>query len=192
MKDWLLIVISLTICGIVVLLLLLEITIPHLRGAVVLEKDSEDLFGRDVNTLESKWCYNNNNYALILPSWQSLGIREEYSVWVCYKASSPNFFWKIFIFAYLGILQIVGIVLAFQTRKVKLPGLKDSKFIAAAVYISSIVLIALALVTFALRTYINISTGIRVAGIFAMTTMILVLIFIPKVKGNYNQIGFWF
>ena len=84
----------------------------------------------------------------------------------------------------------MGIVLAFQTRKVKLPGLKDSKFIAAAVYISSIVLIALALVTFALRTYINISTGIRVAGIFAMTTMILVLIFIPKVKGNYNQIGF--
>ena len=165
MKDWLLIVISLTICGIVVLLLLLETTIPHLRGAVVLEKDSEDLFGRDVNTLDSKWCYNNNNnnnnYALILPSWQSLEIREEYSVWVCYKASSPNFFWKIFIFAYLGILQIVGIVLAFQTRKVKLPGLKDSKFIAAAVYISSIVLIALALVTFVLRTYINISTGIR-------------------------------
>lgn len=112
---------------------------------------------------------------------QSLGVREEYFVWVCYGESSPNFFWKIFIFAYLGILQIVGIVLAFQTRKVKVPGLKDSKFVAAVVYISSIVLVALALVTFALRTYINISSGIRVAGIFTMTTMILVLIFIPKV-----------
>lgn len=76
----------------------------------------------------------------------------------------------------------MGIVLAFQTRKVKIPGLKDSKFIAAVVYISSIVLVALALVTFALRTYVNISSGIRVAGIFTMTTMILVLIFIPKVE----------
>ena len=102
-------------------------------------------------------------------------------MWVCYEASSPNFFWKIFIFSYLGILQIVGIVLAFQTRKVKIPGLKDSKFVAAVVYISSIVLVALALVTFTLRTYINISSGIRVVGIFTMTTMILVLIFIPKV-----------
>ena len=76
----------------------------------------------------------------------------------------------------------MGIVLAFQTRKVKIPGLKDSKFVAAVVYISSIVLVALALVTFALRTYINISSGIRVAGIFTMTTMILVLIFVPKVE----------
>ena len=85
----------------------------------------------------------------------------------------------------------MGIVLAFQTRKVKLPGLKDSKFIAATVYISSIVLIALALVTFALRTYINVSTGIRVAGILTMTTMTLVLIFIPKVK-ELTSTGFCF
>ena len=48
MKDWLLIVISLSVCGIVVFLLLLEATVPHLRGSVVLERDSEDLFGRDV------------------------------------------------------------------------------------------------------------------------------------------------
>ena len=81
----------------------------------------------------------------------------------------------------------MGIVLAFQTRKVKVPGLKDSKFVATVVYISSIVLVALALVTFALRTYINISSGIRVAGIFTMTTMILVLIFIPKVQKYHQQ-----
>ena len=122
----------------------------------------------------------NYNHSPLLS--KSLGIKEEYSVWVCYEASSPNFFWKIFIFAYLGILQIEGIVLAFQTRKVKIPGLKDSKFVAAVVYISSIILVALALVTFALRTYINISSGIRMAGIFTMTTMILILLFVPKVK----------
>ena len=117
---------------------------------------------------------------------QSLGTREEYYVWVCYEASSPNFFWRIFIFAYLGVLQIVGIVLAFQTRKVNVPGLKDSKFVAGVVYISSVVLVALALVTFALRSYINISSGMNVVGIFSMTTIFLILIFIPKVIANLD------
>ena len=54
MKDWLLIVISLTVCGIVVVLLFLETTVPHLRGAVVLERDSEDSVGRDVSTLNNE------------------------------------------------------------------------------------------------------------------------------------------
>lgn len=103
-------------------------------------------------------------------------------VWVCYEASSPAYFWQIFIYAYLVMLQIVGIVLAFQTRKVKLQGLRDSKFIASIVYMSSIILVILALVTFGLRTYINIGTGIFVAGIFILTTITLSLIFIPKVS----------
>ena len=83
---------------------------------------------------------------------------------------------------YLAVLQIVGILLAFQTRRVKLQGLRDSKFIAAIIYISSIVLVALALVTFSLRTYINIGTGIFAGGIFILTTIFLSLIFLPKVK----------
>ena len=40
---------------------------------------------------------------------------------------------------------------------------------------------ALALVTFALRTYINIGTGVFAAGIFTLTTIFLALNFIPKV-----------
>lgn len=102
-------------------------------------------------------------------------------MWVCYEGSSPNFFWRIFIFSYLAVLQIVGILLAFQTRKVKIKGLNDSKFVTIIIYISSIVLVALALVTLSLRTYINIGTGIFVAGILILTTIILALIFIPKV-----------
>ena len=112
---------------------------------------------------------------------QSLGVEEQYFVWVCYETSSPNFFWRIFIFTYLAILQIVGILLAFQTRRVKVKGLNDSKFVAAIIYISSIVLVALALVTFALRTYINIGTGVFVAGILTLTTIFLALNLVPKV-----------
>ena len=95
---------------------------------------------------------------------QPLGIREQFFILVCYEASSPNFFWQIFIFAYLVVLQIIGIILSFQTRKVKLQGLNDSKYIATIVYISSIVIVVLALVSFSLRTYINTGTGIFVAG----------------------------
>ena len=113
---------------------------------------------------------------------QSLGIRQQFFILVCYEASSPNFFWRIFIFAYLVVLQIIGIILSFQTRKVKVQGLGDSKYIATIVYISSIVIVVLALVTFSLRTYINIGTGIFVAGIFVLTTIILALVFIPKVS----------
>ena len=104
---------------------------------------------------------------------------------MCYEGFSPSFLWQIFIFVYLAVLQIVGILLAFQTRKVKLQGLRDSKFIAAIIYISSIVLVALALVTFSLRTYINIGTGIFAGGIFILTSIFLSLIFLPKVL-NFN------
>ena len=161
-------------------LLLLEEVIPYLRGHVTQERDMEDPSGRNVrsDSRVAVQCHNIiNGYFL-----QLLGIREDYYVWVCYGASSPSFFWQIFIFACLGILQLFGIVLAVQTRKVKIPGLRDSKFVAAIIYISSILLITLALETFALRTYINIGAGIIAAGIFSVTTLFLALIFIPKVS----------
>ena len=88
----------------------------------------------------------------------------------------------MFVFAYLVTLQVIGIVLAFQTRKVKVRGLRDSKYVAAIIYISSIAIVVMALVTFALENYINIGTGIFVVGIFTLTTIFLVLIFVPKVR----------
>ena len=60
-------------------------------------------------------------------------------------------------------------------------GLKDSKYVATIIYISSIVLVALALVKFGLREFINVGTGITVAGIFTLTTIILGFNFVPKV-----------
>ena len=116
-----------------------------------------------------------------LNNTQPLNVTIEFYVMVCYEETSPNFFWQIFIFVYLAVLQIIGIVLAFQTRRVKLHGLRDSKYIAAIIYISSIVLVVLALVSFSLRTFNNIGTGIFALGILIFTTIFLSLIFIPKV-----------
>ena len=83
----------------------------------------------------------------------------------------------------------MGLILAFQTRKVKIPILNDSKFVAALVYISSVVFVALALVTFLLRDYINISNGTFSGGIMLLATIFLILMFVPKVwNTEYSSI----
>lgn len=114
-------------------------------------------------------------------------MREKYCVWICQDVSTPSFYWKIVIFAYLVMFQVIGIMLAFQTRKVQLRGLRDSKEIAAIIYLSSITIVVMALLTFALINYINIGSGIFVVGIFLLTTTFLILIFIPKVRRRYNS-----
>ena len=103
------------------------------------------------------------------------------SMYVCYQTASPSFFWRIFIFTYLAVIQLLGIVLSFQTRKVKHTGLRDSKYVTIIIYFSSIVIVVLALVTFSLRTQIHVGNGIFVTGYFFLTTVMLALIFIPKV-----------
>ena len=103
-------------------------------------------------------------------------------MWVCQDASSNSFFWEIFIFVYLLVLQIIGMVLAFQTRRVKLCGLKDSKEIAAIIYISSIAIVVMAVENLTLTNYINIGTGIFMLSIFVLTTIFLFLVFFPKVR----------
>ena len=87
----------------------------------------------------------------------------------------------MFIFAYLALLQVVGIILAFQTRRVKIPVLNDSKFVAALIYISSIVLVILALGTILLKGYINVEATIFYGGILVLAIISVALIFIPKV-----------
>ena len=106
---------------------------------------------------------------------------------MCYEIGSAPFFFDLLIFIYLALLQIVGIILAFQTRKVKIRVLNDSKFVAALIYISSIVLVIIVLVTFILRSYINISAGIFSGGIIILATIFLILIFLPKVHMNINK-----
>ena len=108
-------------------------------------------------------------------------------IWVCYQPGSSAFYCDLFIFLYLGILQIVGLIFAFQTRKVKIPILNDSKYVTALVYISSVVFVSLVLVTFLLQEYINISNGIFSGGIMLLATIFLILMFVPKVHATQNQ-----
>ena len=105
-----------------------------------------------------------------------------YSWWVCYEPGSTAFYFDLVVFLYLALLQIVGLVLAFRTRNVKIPVLNDSKFVTALVYISSVVLAALVLTTFLLQSFIDIGSGMFSGGIMLIATLFLILMFLPKVR----------
>jgi gamma-aminobutyric acid type B receptor len=104
-----------------------------------------------------------------------------HKVWQCYGSGSAPFYLDLVIFVYLGLLQVVGIILAFQTRKVKIPILNDSKSVTALIYISSIVLVVIVLISFILNEYVNVRAVLFYGGIILLATIFLALIFIPKV-----------
>ena len=74
------------------------------------------------------------------------------------------------------------LVLAFSTRKVKVKGLNDAKYILAAIYVSSIVLAVIIVSTYSLKDLINVFATVFSTGFFIGTTVILGLVFGPKVS----------
>ena len=108
---------------------------------------------------------------------QALGVEIQHMVHTCYKHT----IWIIVIFFYLALLQVIGIVLAVQTSKVKIKLLNDSKHIAALIYISSIVLVTRAVAAFAVNHLLNVAELISSGGIILISAAFLSLTFIPKV-----------
>ena len=89
----------------------------------------------------------------------------------------------------LGILygckamqEAIAIVFAFSNRKVKVKGLNDAKYIAASVYISSIVLAVIFVATYSLIDFVNIFAALFASGFLLGTSVILVLAFVPNVS----------
>lgn len=105
-----------------------------------------------------------------------------YLVYQCIPATTAGTAWLVVTFVYIALLQIVGIILAIQTRKVKIKVLNDSKYIAALIYISSIVFLLLAIAQFVSGNVINISELIISGGILVVATAFLSLAFIPKAR----------
>ena len=80
------------------------------------------------------------------------------------------------------ILQVIALVLAFSTRKVKVKGIDDAKYVAAAVYVTSIVLAVVIVATYSLKDFVNAFPALFCTGFVIGTTVILGLVFVPKVK----------
>ena len=81
----------------------------------------------------------------------------------------------------MAILQICALYFAFQTRKVKVKGLNDAKYIAMIVYIVGIVVLVNLVTTFTLQTYITVYATIYSSCLWISSTAVLGLSFIPKV-----------
>ena len=79
------------------------------------------------------------------------------------------------------------LVLAFFIRKVKVKGLNDTKYILAAIYLSSIVLAVIIVSTYSLNEFINVNAAVFCTGFFIGTTVILGLVFGPKVRSRLSE-----
>ena len=92
------------------------------------------------------------------------------------------------LYGYKGLLQVIALILAFGTRKVKVKGMDDSKYIAVAIYITSIVLAVTTVSTYTLMDYVNVYPAVVGIGFLLGTTMILGLVFVPRVS-MYSYFG---
>ena len=111
---------------------------------------------------------------------QATAEEHKYFLYVC-ESEGQLILYSI-LFGYKGVLQALALLLAFRTRHVKVKGLDDSVYIAASVYVSSIVLAVIIVSTYTLRDYVNIHPAVVGMGKLLGTTTILALVFLPRVS----------
>ncbi|XP_064390848.1 gamma-aminobutyric acid type B receptor subunit 2-like [Halichondria panicea] len=164
--DWKLSLVVLFVAGFGILLTILQVSVPELRPTPDLRINDE----RGNNTVNE------------------FGIRIEYMSYQCYVSSNvPQTAMLALLFAYLALLQIIGIILAIQTRKVKIKLLNDSKYIAALIYTSSLVLILIGVISFTATRIPNIGEALTSGGLWVVTVLFLSLVFIPKMVSLYRD-----
>ena len=104
-------------------------------------------------------------------------------VGLCRAANSQaRYIWLGILLAYKGIFLIVGLFLAFETRKVKIRQLNDSKLIGMSVYGIVVLSVALAAIGIFLEAMVNVFYIVTGLMILIGNTCLLCLIFIPKVQ----------
>ena len=96
--------------------------------------------------------------------------------------ATNKYIWLGVLLAYKGILLTVGVFLAFETRKVKIRQLNDSHLIGMCVYAIVVLSIALCPIGILLDTHVDIFYGIIGSMVLFGTTLILSLLFVPKVS----------
>ena len=116
-------------------------------------------------------------YFILFP--QDLDITTDYFTYIC--SSEPRDIFLGILYGYKMLLQVIALILAFSTCKVKVKGLDDSKSIAAAIYITSIMFAVIMVATYTLKDFVNGFAALFCTGFFIGTTVILGLVFVPKV-----------
>ena len=111
---------------------------------------------------------------------QEVGIIKVYLIYVC-RSLSRHIFLTI-LYGYKLVLQVVILAFTSLKVKVKVKGLNDGKYIAAATSVTSVVLVVILFATYTLESYANVFPALFCTGLFIGTTSILGLVFVPKVR----------
>lgn len=106
-------------------------------------------------------------------------------------ASDNQNTWLVIIYIYKGLLLLFGVFLAWETRKVKIPALNDSNYIAVCVY-NVVIMSVLAVFINNFVTQgdqVTVSYVLLALCILFMTTATLCLLFVPKVRIPWQSLA---
>ncbi|XP_065899536.1 gamma-aminobutyric acid type B receptor subunit 2-like [Dysidea avara] len=88
--------------------------------------------------------------------------------------------WLAVLLVYKGLVLLAGLFLAFETRKIKIISLNESRFVAMSVYGAVIASIALTPIGLFLQDFPSVQYGILGMVMLLITTLILGLVFVSK------------
>lgn len=116
-----------------------------------------------------------------------------YYVYVC--NSKSQYITLGILYGYKGVLQVASLVFAFLIRKIQVKGLNNAMYIVGAIYVTSIMLLIAILSTYlpALAGHhINYFAALFGLGLLVGATVILLLVFVPKVSLCQLALVNWF
>jgi gamma-aminobutyric acid type B receptor len=115
-----------------------------------------------------------------------LNVEIQYFIYSCYP-TLESIAYQAAVLSFMFLLQVIGIVLAFQTRKIKVRALNEAKQVTTIIYITSVSLVVIIMTVFGLRNYLNVSTALLNISITFAATSFLVLMFAPKMYSLYRD-----
>ena len=106
-------------------------------------------------------------------------------IWVC-RSDYQNV-WLGLTYGYKGLLLILGLFLAYETRSVKVKQINDSRLVGMSIYNVAILCIITAPVTMVISDQHNATFAfVALANVFCCY-LSMALVFVPKVR---NVVGF--
>lgn len=115
----------------------------------------------------------------------SLKIISRIKVEVCKSLHTKS--WLSVLYAYKGLLLIVGVYMAWETRRVQIPALNDSQYIGFSVYGAVITSVSVVVLANLLSEQVTLAFIIITSIILTSTTATLCLVFLPKMNDIWKK-----
>ena len=182
MKDWHLLLLSAGIVMIEIIFTIPLLTLTIVNGDARTIRDSENPTFINVRQIPLllQCNYYNCFHLLNTSSLKEQGYTVTHRIISCGLSSTYTIYFSLAL-VYKVIIHVIGLVLAFLTRKVKVDPLNDSRYSAAIIYCSCVMLILAIIVVFALSG-VNTYAGVWTSLVLVEVCVFLGLTFIPKVR----------